>query len=37
MALQALNALVFLYEHVLEMFLGDFGEFARVTWPPRLP
>ena len=34
---QALNALVFLYEQVLLMPLGDLGEFARVTRPPRLP
>jgi hypothetical protein len=34
---QALNALVFLYEHVLEMPLGDFSNFARVTRPARLP
>jgi integron integrase len=34
---QALNALVFFYEHVLEMPLGDFSQFARVTRPPRLP
>jgi integron integrase len=34
---QALNALVFLYEHVLQIQLGDLGEFARVTRPARLP
>lgn len=34
---QALNAVVFLYQHVLEMPLGDFSEFARVKRPPRLP
>jgi integron integrase len=34
---QALNALVFLYEHVLQKTLGDLGEFARVTRPARLP
>jgi integron integrase len=34
---QALNALVFLYEHVLQIALGDIGEFARVTRPARLP
>jgi integron integrase len=34
---QALNAVVFLYEHVLEMPLGDFSDFARVTRPARLP
>jgi integron integrase len=34
---QALNALVFLYERVLQMELGDLGEFARVTRPARLP
>ena len=34
---QALNALVFLYEHVLQIELGDLGEFARVTRPARLP
>ncbi len=34
---QALNALVFLYEQVLQMPLGDLGEVARVTRPPRLP
>jgi integron integrase len=34
---QALNALVFLYDRVLEAPLGDFGEFARVNRPARLP
>jgi integron integrase len=34
---QALNALVFLYEHVLKIELGNIGEFARVTRPARLP
>ncbi len=34
---QALNALVFLYEQVLQIELGDLGEFARVTRPARLP
>ena len=34
---QALNALVFLYEQVLQMPLGDLGEFARVNRPARLP
>ena len=34
---QALNALVFLYEQVLQSPLGDLGEVARVTRPPRLP
>jgi integron integrase len=34
---QALNALVFLYEQVLRIELGDLGEFARVTRPARLP
>jgi integron integrase len=34
---QALNALVFLYEQVLQMPLGDLGEFARANRPPRLP
>jgi hypothetical protein len=34
---QALNALVFLYEQVLQMELGNIGEFARVTRPARLP
>jgi integron integrase len=34
---QALNALVFLYEHVLQVELGELGEFARVTRPARLP
>jgi integron integrase len=34
---QALNALVLLYEQVLQQPLGDLGEFARVTRPARLP
>ena len=34
---QALNALVLLYEQVLHQPLGDLGEFARVSRPPRLP
>jgi len=34
---QALNALVFLYEHVLEAKLGSLGEFARARRPERLP
>jgi integrase len=34
---QALNALVLLYEQVLQQPLGDLGEFARVTCPARLP
>lgn len=34
---QALNALMFLYEHVLEQKLGSLGEFARARRPERLP
>jgi integron integrase len=34
---QALNALVFLYGQVLQLPLGDLGEFARVKRPARLP
>jgi integrase len=34
---QALNALVFLYEQVLQIELGDIGEFVRVKRPARLP
>lgn len=34
---QALNALVFLYREVLHRPLGEFGTFARVQRPPRLP
>ena len=34
---QALNALVFLYEQVVQLPLGDLGEFARVKRPARLP
>ncbi|WP_280549083.1 phage integrase N-terminal SAM-like domain-containing protein [Halomonas sp. 11-S5] len=34
---QALNALVFLYRHVLEQPLGDVGEFSRAKRPRRLP
>ncbi|RTR05893.1 integron integrase [Halomonas nitroreducens] len=34
---QALNALVFLYRHVLEQPLGEIGEFSRARRPRRLP
>jgi len=34
---QALNALVFLYENVLHIELGDIGKFARAERPARLP
>lgn len=34
---QALNALVFLYTHVLERGLGSFGEVERAKRPERLP
>jgi integron integrase len=34
---QALNALSFLYNHVLEQKLGSLGEFARARRPERLP
>jgi integron integrase len=34
---QALNALVFLYKHVLQMDLGDFGHMERAKRPDRLP
>lgn len=34
---QALNALVFLYAHVLEQKLGSLGAFARAQRPDRLP
>src|SRR5690554_1343540 len=34
---QALNALVFLYRHVLDQPLGDIGEFSRAKRPRRLP
>lgn len=34
---QALNALAFLYEHVLEQKLGSLGAFARARRPERLP
>jgi len=34
---QALNALVFLYEQVLHLPLGDIGEYARVSRLPRVP
>ncbi|HTX22627.1 MAG TPA: integron integrase [Candidatus Aquilonibacter sp.] len=34
---QALNALSFLYTHVLEQKLGSLGEFARARRPERLP
>ncbi len=33
----ALNAVVFLYRHVLDVDLGDFGAFARAKQPRRLP
>lgn len=34
---QALNALVFLYKHVLKMKLEDFGHMERAKRPQRLP
>ena len=34
---QALNAIVFLYKHVLQMELGDFGHKKRGKRPERLP
>lgn len=34
---QALNAIVFLYRHVLGIELGDIGEFRPATRPKRLP
>src|SRR5262249_36548092 len=34
---QALNALVFLYQAILQKPLGDLGEWARVQRPARLP
>lgn len=34
---QALNALVFLYKHVLQIELGDFGPMERAKRPGRLP
>jgi integron integrase len=34
---QALNSLIFLYEHVLQMELGSLGAFARAERPERLP
>lgn len=34
---QALNAIVFLYKHVLEIGLGDFGHLERAKRPERLP
>jgi hypothetical protein len=34
---QALNALVFLYDQVIEKPLGDIGDFARAKKPKRLP
>ncbi len=34
---QALNAIVFLYKHVLRMELGDFGHMERAKKPERLP
>ncbi|WP_163560359.1 integron integrase [Halomonas sp. NO4] len=34
---QALNAIVFLYRHVLDQPLGDIGDFAHARQPRRLP
>ena len=34
---QALNAIVFLYKHVLKRKLGDFGRMERAKRPKRLP
>lgn len=34
---QALNAIVFLYRHVLELDLGNFDSFVRAKQKPRLP
>jgi integron integrase len=34
---QALNALVFLYREILHQSLGDLGDFARPTRPPKIP
>lgn len=34
---QALNALVFLYRHILDMPLGDIGSFSQAKRPRRLP
>ena len=34
---QALNALVFLYRQVLDLSLGEIGEYARAKRPQRLP
>jgi integron integrase len=34
---QALNALVFLYREILHLELGDLGNYARPTRPPRIP
>lgn len=34
---QALNALVFLYRHILDQPLGEIGEFSRAKRPRRLP
>ena len=34
---QALNAIVFLYRHVLDQPLGDIGDFAHAKRPRRLP
>jgi integrase len=34
---QALNALIFLYHQVLQVGLGELGEFARAKRPARLP
>lgn len=35
--IQALNAIVFLYKHVLKRKLGDFGRMERAKRPKRLP
>ncbi len=34
---QALNAIVFLYKHIIGKELGDFGKFQRAKTPQRLP
>jgi integrase len=34
---QALNAIVFLYKHVLKIDLGDFSQFTRAKRPRKLP
>jgi integrase len=34
---QALNAIVFLYKHVLELELGNFNQFTRAKRPRKLP